>query len=53
MYHSPNLLVSTQQHMGLYLLSCYLNIIRIARATAVKIYIYIFQSAKGGFVWED
>lgn len=53
MYHSPNLLVSTQQHMGLYLLSCYLNIIRIVRAPAVKIYIYIFQSAKGRFVWED
>jgi len=42
MYHSPNLLVSTQQHMGLYLLSCYLNIIRTVRVPAVKIYIHIY-----------
>lgn len=41
-YHSPNLLVSTQQHMGLYLLSYYLNIIRIVGAPAVKIYIFIY-----------
>lgn len=49
MYHSPNLLVSTQQHMGLYLLSCYLNIIRTVRAPADKIYIYIyFRVQRGG-----
>lgn len=45
-YYSANLAVSTQQHMGLYLLSCYLNIIRIGRVPAVK-YIY-FRVERGG-----
>jgi hypothetical protein len=40
-YYSLNGLVSTQQHMGLYLQSCYLNIIRIVMVPAVKIYIRV------------
>jgi len=47
-YHSPNLLVSTQQHMGLYLLSYYLNIITIVRAPAVKIYVFIYIRLQRG-----